>query len=63
MFVRDGLWGKGGQGGERTVIAWEFVVEVVVSFSEGDERGEEVIPGSPAVIEDLVAYITIRFAG
>lgn len=37
------------------VIRGEFVVEVVVSFTECNERGDDVIPGRVAVVERLVA--------
>lgn len=37
------------------VVGGELVVEVVVSFSEGDESGDNVITGGVAVVEWLVA--------
>lgn len=37
------------------VVGGELVVEVVVSFAEGDEGGDDVVPGRVAVVEGLVA--------
>src|SRR5437763_11218616 len=36
------------------VITGELVVEVVVSLPEGDEGGDDVVPGRVAVVEGLV---------
>lgn len=43
------------------VVGRELVVEVVVAFAQRDERRDEVVPGRPAVVEDLLADITIGF--
>jgi hypothetical protein len=37
-----------------SVVGWEFVMEVVVAFTEGDESGNDVITGRVAVIKWLV---------
>ena len=37
------------------VVGGEFVVEVVVAFAEGDERGDDVVTGGVAVVKGLVA--------
>ena len=37
------------------VVGGELVVEVVVAFAEGDERGDDVVAGRVAVVEGLVA--------
>ena len=37
------------------VVRGELMMEVVVAFSEGDQSGENMIPGRVAVIKGLVA--------
>ena len=36
------------------VIGWEFVVEVVITFSQGDKSSDQMITGRVAIIEGLV---------
>lgn len=38
-----------------SVIGWELVVEIVVSFAKGDESGNDVVSGAVAVVEGLFA--------
>jgi hypothetical protein len=37
-----------------TVVRGEFVMEIVVSFSEGDEGGDDVVARGVAVVKGLV---------
>ena len=40
-----------------TVVSWELVVEVVVTFTEGDQSGDPVVSWGSSVVERLVTQV------